>query len=412
MVRLIVYSFAALMDVILSAALFVCMVRMADMHASAQSVASLMLLWAAIYMVASLAAGHVVTRRNAAWILITAAAANIFLAAAFILIPGRHAMYVLMGVQGFTTAFFFAPFQVFMKLVDQGKNKGVAHSTGLYTFAWSNGYAFGPFVAGYLFEHAGWQACHVFNGFVAATIAIGIYCLKHHADVAPHRPLEGDSAAHPVESPETAALPNLAWMSWVFGGIGCLVVAVVRSIFPSSGAAYDISKADQGQILFVFAAVQALVGLALIRGGRWMYRPLPILTFGIFGVAGLAVFGLARTPNLFYVGSALLGIYSGSFYFYFVFHSLVHPSKSARYVSINESVVGLVGIIGPLIAGHLADHFQLYTPYFAATAVLAVAILVQAGIHQYHTRHARYAAWYGQAPRPGRTEPCPCSPPT
>ncbi len=388
MVRLVVYLCATLMDVILSAALFVCMVRMADMGRSAQAVASIMLLWAGVYMVASLMAGHVVSPRNAAWILIASALFNVMLAAAFLLIPGTRAMYALMAAQGFSTAFFFAPFQVFMKLVDQGRNKAVAHSTGLYTFSWSSGYALGPFVAGYLFQHTGWRACYVFNGFVAALIAVGIYCLKHHTDVAPSpRPAEDDRPA-PAADPSAAALPDLAWMSWVFGGTGCLVMAVIRSIFPSSGAAYAVSKVDQGRILFVLAAVQACVGLALSRGRRWMYNPVPILIFGTVGVAGLALFGIARTPAVFYAAAALVGIYSGSFYFYFVFHSLVHAHRSARYVSINEAVVGLMGIVGPLAAGHLADRYRLDTPYLTATALLAVAILVQTYIHHHQARRA------------------------
>jgi len=401
MVRLVVYSFATLMDVILSAALFVCMVRMADMGRSAQAVASVMLLWAGVYMVASLMAGHVVSRRNAAWILIASAVFNVLLAAAFLLVPGPRAMYALMAAQGFSTAFFFAPFQVFMKLVDQGRNKGVAHSTGLYTFSWSSGYALGPFVAGYLFQHTGWRACYVFNGFVAALIAVGIYCLKHHAHVAPPPPLAEDAhPANPNDPSAAGALPDLAWMSWVFGGTGCLVMAVIRSIFPSSGAAYAVSKADQGQILFVLAAVQACVGLALSRGRRWMYRPLPILIFGMIGVAGLALFGIARTPGVFYAAAALVGVYSGSFYFYFVFHSLVHPHRSARYVSINEAVVGLMGIVGPLAAGYLADRYRLHTPYRAATVLLAIAILVQTNIHRHRARRAVVRAATSSFPGP------------
>jgi predicted MFS family arabinose efflux permease len=399
MVRLTVYSFATLMDVVLSAVLFVCMVRLADMRASAQAVASMMLIWAAVYMVSSLAAGHVVTRRNAAWILIASCAATILLAAGFLAFPERRAMYGLMALQGGTTAFFFAPFQVFMKLVDQGQNKSVAHSTGLYTFSWSMGYAIGPFVAGYLFAHLGWQTCHVFNGIVAAAIAIGVYRLKHHADVQPSsQPGDDQTRGAPATAPgpvaiptadaAPAGMPDLAWMAWVFGGIGCVIVAVIRSIFPSSGAAYNISKPDQGSILCIFSAVQAVVGLSLGRGGHWVYRPLPILGFSLFGITGLALFGIARGPGLFFAAAALVGVYSGSFYFYFVYHSLVHPERSARYVSINESIVGLASIVGPLVGGYVADRFELSTPYLGAMGLLAIGVLVQAAIHRHHTRQA------------------------
>ena len=66
--------------------------------------------------------------------------------------------------------------------------------------------------------------------------------------------------------------PDLAWMAWVFGGIGCMTVAVLRSIFPSTAAAYHIPENQQGTVFFVFCAVQALTGLALSRVPRLQPR--------------------------------------------------------------------------------------------------------------------------------------------
>jgi predicted MFS family arabinose efflux permease len=130
--------------------------------------------------------------------------------------------------------------------------------------------------------------------------------------------------------------------------------------------------------------VQALVGLGLGRGRWWMYRPGAILGFGLFGVVGLGLFAAARSPGVYFLGAALFGVYSGSFYYYFVFHSLVHPTRSAHYVSINEAVVGLTSVAGPFIGGAIADRCGIWTPYLASTGVLAVAIMVQAAFHRRH----------------------------
>jgi MFS family permease len=387
MIRFFVYSFATLMDVILAAVLFVCMVRLADMKASALAVAAIMPVWAVVYMVSSLTAGRLVTPRNAAWILIACCIATVLLAAGFLLLPGVTAMYALMAFQGIATAFFFTPFQVFMKRVDQGRNKGVTHSTGLYTFSWSMGYALGPFIAGYLWQVAGWQACHVFNAIAAAGIAIGVYLLKHHADVAPARPSDRANASSSADASEDyTTMPDWAWMAWTFSGIGCAIASLIRSLFPSCGAEYAISKPDQGTVFFLLSATQAVTGLCLGRGRTWMYRPKPILAFGLLGLIGLGLFAAARTPGQFYAAAVCFGLYSGSFYFYFVFHSLVHPTRTARYISINETVVGLAAILGPFLGGALADRVNLSAPYLAAMAVLAMALPVQAYIHFRHTR--------------------------
>jgi MFS family permease len=393
MVRLAVYSFAAVMDVILSSAIFVCMVRLADMKASALVVASLMPVWAFAYMVSSLVAGGLVTRRNAGWILIGSCVVSVALSAGYILVPGVKAMYVLGAIQGCATAFFFTPFQYFMKLLDANQDKSITHSTGLYTFSWSMGYAFGPFIAGFLWQNVSWQSCHVFNGILAVLMSIGILRLKHLTESAPDRP-----ADEPPVVDEYADMPDLAWMAWVFGGLGCAIMALIRSLFPSSAAAFGISKPGQGTALLVLSTVQALVGLGLGRGRWWMYRPLPIILFGVCGMAGLGLFAVAGSTLSFCLAAACFGIYSGSFFFYFVFHSLVHPTRAARYVSVNEAIVGLTSIVGPFIGGALADHFGLAVPYLAALVALAVAVQVQAAIHR-KNRAVRHGAFPVQIPQ-------------
>jgi MFS family permease len=381
MTRLAVYSFATLMDAILSGVLFVCTVRMAEMKASAVAVAALIPVWAVPYTLSSLAAGKRVNRRNAGWILIGACLASACLSAGYMASSATAAMYVLTALLGVATAFFFTPFQVFMKLVDEHHNKGVNHSTGLYTFSWSIGYALGPFMAGCLWQLTGWRGCHAVNGVTALLMVVGIYRLKRFGETAPV-PEEAEEAS----TDRYEAMPDLAWMAWVFSGIGCAVMSVIRSVFPSLAESNAISKPGQGTVFLVLCGVQAFVGLGLGRGRWWMYRPLPILVFGLFGVAGLGLFAAGSSPGLYCLAAACFGVYSGSFYFYFVFHSLIHPTRAARYVSINEAVVGVTSVVGPLIGGALADRFGLSTPYLAASAALAVAVAAQTLIHRAGTR--------------------------
>lgn len=377
MMRLVIYSFAAAMDVILSSAIFVCLVRLAESKAGALAVASLMPVWACAYMIASLLAGMVVNRRNAGWILFGSCVACSALSAGYILVPSVPAMYLLGIMQGFATAFFFTPFQFFMKLLDANQNKSITHSTGLYTFSWSMGYALGPFIAGFLWYLTDWQSPHVFNGVLGVVMAIGILRLKHLAEAAPDSP---DTA--PPAADEYADMPDLAWMAWVFSGLGCAVISLIRSVFPSSAVEFSISKPDQGITLLILSAVQAFVGLALGRGRRWMYRPLPIALFALCGVAGLALFATATSTLSFCLAAACFGVYSGSFFFYFVFHSLVHPTRAARYVSVNEAIVGLTSIGGPLVGGALGKWFGLTVPYVAALMALAAAVTIQVVVHR------------------------------
>ena len=382
MSAILIYLFPTVIDMVLASVFFMTTVWAAEHGVSASGVSNLLTAWAGVYMICAYLVGRVVGKRNAAWLMIAACVATALLSAALAGAASLPVMYALVALEGVAMALFFIPFQVFMKVVGQRKQQSIPASVGLYTFSWSSGYAIGPFVAGMLWGPLGWRGCHAINGLAAIGVAIGTYLIHRHIVRSP-APVESDQSNRSLASAaaDYAGKPDLAWMSWIFGGMGCIAVAAVRGIFPSSGTACGVPKFEQGLILAALSAVQALVGLSLGRGKWWMYRPLPILGFGLCGVAALVLFSISRTPAAFFIAAVCFGVYSGSFFFYFVFHSLVHPDRSGRYVSVNETVVGLTGIIGPVLAGLAADKLALWAPYLMAAGMVAVGICVQAAIH-------------------------------
>ena len=84
---ILIYLFPGLMDVVLSAATFVSTVRAVDMGFSPPVVGGVITTWSTTYMVASLLAGRVVSRRNAAAVLISSCFATVALSGAFAFPP-------------------------------------------------------------------------------------------------------------------------------------------------------------------------------------------------------------------------------------------------------------------------------------------------------------------------------------
>jgi len=388
-IRLLIYVFPAAMDAVLAMVLFVCGVRLARLGIGPLGVSSVITLWAAAYMCTNALLARFVTAGNARTLLIVSSLLNALLAVLFSVAGPPAALYALVAVQGAATAVFFAPFQVFMKGFDTGEG-GINRSVGLYTLSWSAGYAIGPFAAGWLWPVIGWRGCHLLNALLMAAMA-ACFALIRPAGRSPRRrssspvPPDAPPPADPPQMPPPSVyerMPDLAWMAWVFGGIGGMAITLVRGVFPCSGQAAGLSAAAQGMVLFAISGVQALVGLALGRGRWWMYRPLPILGFGILGTAGLLGFAAAGSATGFCAAAVLIGIWSGSFYFYFVFHALVHPRHGPRYVSINEAVVGLTGILGPLAGGWLGGRLSLPAAYAAIAALVGAGVLLQSAIHR------------------------------
>lgn len=384
MTGVLIYLFPAIMDMILSAVLFTCTVSAAQRGLSAGTVANIITTWAVFYMISSLAFGRLVRPRNAARLIIGCCIAAAGLSGALAVSERIEALYALVALEGIAMAGFFVPFQVFMKEVGQGRNKSVNYSVGLYTLSWSMGYALGPFMAGLAWEQVGWRGTHL--GCSAAALLVGLmtYVLKHSAHPRSVPSAEGpaiEPAAPPPPPADYSRMPDLAWMGWVFSGLGCLAVRLIFGLFPSSAAGYAIPKVEQGLTLFILSATQAGMGLLLSRFLWWMYRPAPMLLAGVLGIGGLSLFATAGSTTGFHLAAACFGLYSGMFYYYFVFHSLVHPERSARYVSVNEATVGLMSLAGPFLGGWVADHYALPTSYLLTAGVLAVAIVVQAVLH-------------------------------
>jgi MFS family permease len=389
MTRFLIYLFPAVADVIIAATMFVCSNRLADAGKSRTEVAMVFAAWAAVYIAGNQILARLVTSRNAAAMMIVANLLFTATAAVFVLIENVWVIYATMAVLAVASALFFLPFQVFMKAVEPDQHQGVVRSVAIYTFSWSLGFASGPFITGFIYQGLGWQWCFAFTGLMGLLTACGVQMLKHHAKhhhseaVAPSQSAFVQSNCD-VEDINYHTMPDLAWLQWVVCGVGCLGIYSLLALLPSVGVFFAIPKSQIGSIVATLYVLQALVGLSLLHGKTWMFRPMPAMGFAVFGLVSMAGFGVSLLPVIngievlavplrtlcLYTSAACYGVFSGSFFFGLVFHSLVHPHRSARYVAINEMVVGICGVAGPVMAGTLADRFG----FFAFPMVLIVMI--------------------------------------
>jgi MFS family permease len=395
--RFLIYLFPAVADVILAATMFVCSNRLADAGKSRTEVAMVFAAWAAVYIVGNQILARLVTSRNAATMMISANFLFAVTAGVFVLIDNVWLIYSTMAVLAVATSLFFLPFQVFMKAVEPDQHQGVVRSVAFYTFSWSLGFASGPFIAGFIYQGLGWQWCFAFTGLLGLLTAAGVQMLKHHAK---HHHGEAALSSPPTSMQSTCdvddinyhTMPDLAWLGWVVAGVGCLGIYALLALLPSVGVSFAIPKSQIGSMVALLYVMQALVGLSLLRGRIWMFRPMPGVAFAVFGLIGMTGFIVSLLPAVngseifamplrtigLYVSVACYGVFSGSFFFALVFHSLVHPNHSARYVAVNEMVIGVCGVAGPAMAGLMADMFG----FFAFPMVL-IAIIMGAATLQF-----------------------------
>jgi MFS family permease len=382
MSRFWIYLFPCLMDMVLGIVFLAAPVRMARSGAGAAAVANVITAWGLAYIVVCPLVSLIVTVRNAACVLIVGSVVVAVSSLVFIVVPNLAVLYVLMIAIAVGASCFFISFQIFMKAAEKGRPQGVVRSTALYTLSWSTGMGLGALFAGVVSDCWGWQWSQVLGAGLALITGISMFFLRHHA--------EGDAVAPAVAEDRDAVgwsginytrMPDLAWLGWVASGVGCMAVMVVRSVFPSMGEFFNMSWIQQGLVIGLLCLVQGLTGLACFHSRTWMYRAAPNLGLGVLGVVALLLFACGNGAAVFCLAAVLYGVYSGAFFFYLVFHSLTHPSRSSRYIGINEAVVGVASVVGPLVGGLLAAGFSLSVPFYAAAVLVAATLVFQAAVH-------------------------------
>lgn len=384
--RIAIYLFPFMSDILYGLFPFVCAVRAAKLGASAQQVGLLATVTGASYMISSPLVGKILTNRNAWKLMVFSGAGQLFASIMLVTFTSLGAMYILLPFVACMAAFFFVPFQIFMKAVDN-ENKPIVYSVGMYTFSWSFGMATGPLVSGIIMEFGkdnpgGWKYCYAVSGAIAIISSAGVILARKlsSGEEADGTDDDEDGGKEPSVN-EYRNAPDLAWLGWVFCGIAMLFLFHVKAIFPKHSEVLGLSDSVKGVVLFLLSGVQAFTGLILCISRDWMYDRKKLLGFGVLGLIGAVIFSVGESPLSFYIAASMYGIFSGSFFYYFVFHSLTHPNKSARYVSINETVVGIIGLIGPFVGGVLCDQINYSASYIILGAILLGGVIFQFVTH-------------------------------
>ena len=99
-------------------------------------------------------------------------------------------------------------------------------------------------------------------------------------------------------------------------------------------------------------------------------------------ILGALLFALGKTSGVFCLSAILFGVFTGGFFFYLVFHGLAHPSKSARYVGINESVVGITSLAAPALGGFIGQVTMLSVPYYLSAALIFAVMFLLIKTHR------------------------------
>ena len=371
------YIFPAVMDIALGLIFLVAPTRAAILGADFTTTAGILSMWGFAYIICCPIVSKIVTPKNAIHFILSGCILLMLECAAFAFATTITEMYVLTALSGLACSCFFPPFQVWMKQADSDAEKPLSYSVGMYTLSWSMGFAIGPLIGGALMAlnvDIGWSYAYVVAACACLFSAVGMFRVSSKMSAKGKSETEKCHA----EVKENDA-PDFALLAWICSGFGIFVVSIIRGNIPKEVVE---SPAISGTILFLLSAVQGVVGFLLRKSYNWMYSKKCILAFGACGVVSMLCFAFGASTMWYIIGAIIFGIYSGSFFFYFVYHSLAHPSKSTRNIAVNETIVGVLSIVSPIVGGIVADMYGGFGTPFKFTAVIACIVVgLQAYIH-------------------------------
>lgn len=358
---------------------FITSYRFAEASAPGIIIGSATAAWGIAYCAVTAIVGKLVNGANALKFILSGGVMLMITALGFIIFNGLYTQFVWLICAGVGAAMFCTPFQLLAKAIESGgETPGTVKATAFYTLTWSTGIATGPLAFARFSVRTGFIITFILALAVTVSVIIIARLLKNKEKNC--NTVDCDTAAKEKETEifSEKDYNKLAILGWIVGGLGTITVCQIRSMWPKHGDFLAITKDHIAYILALVSYIQAFTALLLCRSETWMWRKVPALLMTLPAVLSLLLFAFATDLKIFYAAAVIYGIYSGTFYFYLVYHSLAHPTRSRFFVAGNEVIVGIVNLLAPVIGGMFVDITGFTgSPFIFALAMAAAAFAAQ-----------------------------------
>jgi len=336
-------------------------------------------------LVSALASGRLVNRVGERVVL----AAGIGIVAVSSALAGLSQSYVqfllLRGVGGVGSAMFtVSAISLLLRVAD-------ADQRGRATSLWQSGFLFGaiagPAIGGPLTDISLRAPFFVYAGTLAVAGGIGMLFLTHtplhERDTSTGGPAAQTTLREALRvSGYRAALTANLGNGWVLFGIRSSLIP----LFVTDEAGIGATATWVGIGLFVSAATQGasllVVGSFTDRVGR---RP-GMIAGGAIATASILALVISDSRAVFVAAMAVLGVASS---FLGVAPGAavgdVVSGRGGTVVAAFQMTADLGAVVGPLVAGMLADEYSYSAAFLATAAVVAIGLL--AAVFSTETRH-------------------------
>jgi hypothetical protein len=290
------------------------------------------------YMVTSLLAGLVLTRRNARGFLLASTAGSTVMGVICLCVTAFAPQMLCQALLFVFLALFFNSFQTFMR--GETVPGGLALTVGRYTLAWSTGSAAGFLSSGSLYRLGSGALC-VTTLLVGSVIMVAL--LRHQSRS--HAMVSADEQVDAPAPGARAVNPRYVLVGWCLIFTAMFVQRPLQSLWPAVCARTDIQPFLPGLVLSLHMLVQGVWGYRVAAFTGWRYRRTPLV---VLHLAGAVLLGVAWLKPTFAIAAAaiiVLGFYMGYAYFSAVYYASNSGRRSLN-IGVNECLVGMGSFAG------------------------------------------------------------------
>lgn len=295
--------------------------------------------------------------------------------------PDYRLTVVTMTLSMAFSGFYFAPYQVLMMRQRTGRDP--SRTAAMYNVAWSAGLGLGGVLGGMLLGIS--QTA----GFMAPVVVLVVHLAmlwhywpqleaRNSLTEAPADPDGKETESPLVENSRVDLVEYYLPIGWlaIFGY--CFLTYYMRSVYiKTSAELLDLGPAHLGLLIGGQFLALTAVSIVWCFFGRITFKRLPLLAALAVLVVAMYLMAELRSFIQILIGFLLVGAYGSFAFLSSVTYAGSHPTRQGRAFGINEMVVGVGFLSGPLATGLMA-HWYGYRP----AIVLAVSVigLVSLGI--------------------------------
>jgi MFS family permease len=283
-------------------------------------------------------------------------------------ISGTAHIFMVMAAAGAGFALFWPSVQVW---VTKNTEKDLLKSLGVFNIFWSSGLVFGTFLCAVFFRLG--LGIHFY--FAAASAAI-IFLIAVFT-----KENKKETREEMFPGPGTADDPHLndkfLKIAWFSNLVAWACLGSIRYLFPKIAAGLDISESALS-FMFTFIMVSQTVSFAVLFFTRsWPYKFGFIAFAELIAGAGLLITYFSSNKAVLMAGFSLVGICVSISCFSSLYYSVKVLRNKGSMAGMHEFMVGVGTVLGPLMAGILANMYTLRTPYFVFFIITLAAIVFQ-----------------------------------